>query len=139
MSWKVKVKGMKELEREIDKVANEMKDALQMGTEEAANSVASIVRSNAPAGPTGNLQGAVETKPLPRRDGLPEVTMVGLNYNKAPHQALIEFGTGPRYHASGKYVGQMPAQPFFRRSIDGARGLIKNRIEERARGPIKRR
>ena len=135
MGFKVKVKGIKELEREIDKVANEMKDALQMGTDEAASSVATIIRSNAP----GSISEAVETKPLPQRDRYPEVTMVGVNYNKAPHSHLIEYGSGPRYHASGKYVGQMPANPFFRRSIDGARGLIKNRIEERARGPIKRR
>jgi len=135
MAWKVKVKGMKELEREIDKVANEMKNALQMGTEEAASSVATIIRGSAP----GSISEAVETKPLPQSDRYPEVTMVGVNYRRAPHAHLIEFGSGPRYHASGKYVGQMPAQPFFRRSIDGARGLVKNRIEERARGPIKRR
>jgi len=139
MGWKVKVKGTKELQKELDKVANEMKDALQLGTEEAANSVAGIVRSNAPVGPTGNLRGAVETKPLPRRDGYPEVTMVGVNYKKAPHQHLVEFGSGPRYHSSGRYVGQMPAQPFFRRSIDGARGLVKSIIRENAETPIKRR
>lgn len=27
---------------------------------------------------------------------------------------LIEFGTGPRYHKSGKFVGVMPAFPFMR-------------------------
>lgn len=27
---------------------------------------------------------------------------------------LQEFGTGPRYHKSGKYVGQAPTQPFLR-------------------------
>ena len=139
MKMKVEVKGMKELEREMKKVVAEMKDALQMGTEEAASSVANIIRSNAPAGPTGNLKKSVTTKLLPRKRDYPEVTMVGCDYSIAPHQHLVEFGSGPRYHASGKYVGQMPANPFFRRSIDGARGLIKNRIEERARGPIKRR
>ena len=133
--WKVEVKGMKELQREIDNVAEEMKDALQMGTEEAASAVAGIIRSNAP----GSIAEAVETKPLPQGKNYPEVTMVGINYRKAPHQHLVEFGSGPRYHASGKYVGQMPAQPFFRQSIDGARSLIKGRIEERASGPIERR
>ena len=135
MSWRVEIKGMDKLNKEIDKIVQEMRDDLQMGTDEAANAVAAIIRSNAP----GSISEAVETRPLPQKEGYPEVTMVGVNYNKAPHAHLVEFGTGPRYHASGKYVGQMPAQPFFRRSIDGARGLIKNRIEERARGPIKRR
>ena len=135
MSWRVEIKGMDKLNKEIDKIVQEMRDDLQMGTYEAANAVAAIIRSNAP----GSISEAVETRPLPQKEGYPEVTMVGISHAKAPHAHIVEFGTGPRYHASGKYVGQMPANPFFRRSIDGARGLIKNRIEERARGPIKRR
>lgn len=44
----------------------------------------------------------------------------------APHGHLAEFGTGPRYHKSGKYVGQMPATPFIRPAFDAeARGTIK--------------
>ena len=134
-NWKVKVKGMKELEREMEKVVKEMKDELQTGTNDAANAVAGIVRSNAP----GSIAEAVETKALPRKDNYPNVTMVGVNYNKAPHQHLVEYGTAPRYTSDGAYRGQMPADPFFRRSIDGAHGLIKNTIRDRARSPIDRR
>lgn len=36
----------------------------------------------------------------------------------APQAHLVEFGTGPRYHESGKYVGEMPAQPFMRPAYD---------------------
>lgn len=31
---------------------------------------------------------------------------------------LVEFGTGPRYQANGRYVGEMPAQPFLRPAFD---------------------
>lgn len=34
------------------------------------------------------------------------------------HAHLVEFGTGPRYHKNGRYVGEMPAQPFLRPAFD---------------------
>lgn len=135
MDIKVQVTGMKELEKELDRVAREMKDALCLGTEEAARAVGEIVRLRAP----GSIKRAVRTKPLPRKDKYPEVTLVGIDYHQAPHAHLVEFGTGPRYHASGKYVGQMPAQPFFRESIDMARGAVAGQIKRRARGPLDKR
>ena len=44
---------------------------------------------------------------------------VGANYRKgtegyAPHAHIVEFGTEPRFHSSGKFVGQMPAYPMLR-------------------------
>ena len=135
MTWKVKVKGIKELQKELDNVAKEMKQELKIGTEEAAENVADIVRSNAP----GSLSEAVDTKSLPERSNYPQTTMVGLSYNKAPHQHLVEYGTGPRYTNDGAYRGQMPPNPFFRKSIDGARDMIKDTIQNNAREPIDRR
>ena len=132
--FKVKMTGMKELEQNMKKVIDEMEDALESGTMDGAEYAAGIVRSNAP----GSLAQAVTTKPLPRRAQYPPNTMVGLLWDGYQHQHLVEFGTGPRYQASGKYVGQMPANPFFRRSIDQARGGIKQRIANRAKGPIER-
>jgi len=36
----------------------------------------------------------------------------------APHAHLVEFGTGPRYQANGKYVGIMTPDPFLRPAWD---------------------
>jgi HK97 gp10 family phage protein len=36
----------------------------------------------------------------------------------APHAWLVEHGSGPRAHESGKSTGQMPANPFFRNAWD---------------------
>lgn len=126
--FQVKVEGLKELQAEMNKVVKEMEDALQMGTDEAAGAVAGVVRANAPLGPTGNLRKSVTTKPLPRKSGYPQVTLIGCDYRIAPHQHLVEFGSA-----------RSSANPFFRRSIDGARGTIKSAIANRARGPLNRR
>jgi len=42
---------------------------------------------------------------------------LGVQPSRKAH--LIEFGSGPRYHKTGKYVGQMPASPFLRPAFDG--------------------
>ncbi|MFV1620469.1 hypothetical protein [Phaeobacter sp. JH20_26] len=42
----------------------------------------------------------------------------------APHAHLIEFGTGDRYHESGKYVGAVVADPFMRPAWDANRERV---------------
>jgi len=36
----------------------------------------------------------------------------------APHAHLIEFGTGPRHHRDGKFVGAVMPEPFMRPAWD---------------------
>lgn len=126
--FEVKITGMKELKQNMDAVVKDMKDAMEIGTNEAAEYAAGIVRGNTPVGPTGNLLDAVTTKPLPTRGNYPPNTMVGLDYNIAPHQHLVEFGTV-----------KSRANPFFRSSIEQAKGGIKQRIKAAGQGPIDRR
>jgi HK97 gp10 family phage protein len=42
---------------------------------------------------------------------------------------LVEFGTGPRYQKGGKYVGEMPAQPFLRPAFDAEAGPSVDRLK----------
>lgn len=135
----IKVTGMDALKKEMKAVMEEMKKACGEGTDACADRLAAIVRRNAPRGPTGNLQRAVTTKKLPDKPYYPAVTMVGLDYRIAPHQHLVEFGTGPRQHASGKSVGTMPASGFFRKSIDEGRRQIVGTMQTYCRKPIERR
>lgn len=41
---------------------------------------------------------------------------------------LEEFGTGPRFHKSGKYVGIMRARPFMRPAWDATRQQVLDRL-----------
>ncbi len=139
MALKFKIEGMEELKAEMNRLLGEMREATGDGVEACAESLAEIVRNNTPEGPTKNLKRAVTTKKLPDKPRYPPTTMVGLDYGIAPHQHLVEFGTGPRYHKSGKSVGYMPAQGFFRRAIDQASGRIENIMRSHAKKPIERR
>lgn len=46
----------------------------------------------------------------------------------APHAHLIEFGTMPRHHDSGKFVGAVMADPFMRPAWDAHRPLLLERL-----------
>ena len=109
------------------------------------------IRRAAPEGPTGNLRrGIVAGKFKPAIKGAPGF-FVRVSGRIAPHAWLVEHGTGglryPTHKASkvkaGKWLaafngivrwiehtGRMPANPFFRRTVDARRneteaGLVK--------------
>lgn len=45
------------------------------------------------------------------------------------HAHLVEFGTGPRYLKNGKYVGEMPPDPFLRPAFDVESGPTIERLK----------
>ncbi|MZR14227.1 hypothetical protein GQE99_14485 [Maritimibacter sp. DP07] len=50
---------------------------------------------------------------------------------EAPHAHLVEFGTGPRWQKStGRYVGEMPANPFMRRSWEATKGRVLAKLSK---------
>ena len=46
----------------------------------------------------------------------------------SPRAHLEEFGTGPRFHKSGKYVGIMRARPFMRPAWDATKQQVLDRL-----------
>lgn len=48
----------------------------------------------------------------------------------APHAHLIEFGTGPRFHRSGKDVGAVAPDPFMRPAWDANKGGMLDNLGE---------
>ncbi|MFS4583752.1 hypothetical protein [Phaeobacter sp. C3_T13_0] len=58
------------------------------------------------------------------------VTMYVGSTNAAPHAHLIEFGTEPRYHKSGKYVGAVAPDPSLGPAWDAHKDQILSGIAE---------
>ena len=78
---------------------------------------------------------AVTSKLSPRQAGMARgdrgrslVTMyvgaVSQDGSHAPQAHLIEFGTGPRFHRSGKFVGSVSPDPFMRPAWDAHKGQM---------------
>lgn len=65
------------------------------------------------------------------------VTMYVGSTPKAPQAHLLEWGTGPRFHKSGKYVGAVAPQPMLTPSWDARKGQILEGLAASLREEIK--
>ena len=98
------------------------KTVLRNALKKAAKPVYNAVKESAPVGLTGNLKAGVLMSP--KRYGKSvrskgsSFFFVGMDKILAPHAWMVEYGTGPRFLANGKYVGEMPPSKFFRTAWD---------------------
>lgn len=137
--------------RSIDKMLAELpkamgKAVLRKSLNKAGRVIRNEAKQNAPVGETGNLKKSmiVSTKlhgrKVKSRQGV--IVFVGADHMEAPHAHLVEFGTAPREHKSGKSTGQMPANPFFRNAWDAkkdeAMKVLTKSIEEELLSAAKR-
>lgn len=122
----IRIEGMKELDRALQKLkAGTARNVVKRGLEAALQPVASAAKANAPrTNRTGdgyvhladtivvsaklNEQESKFAHRLPRT-----VTQMYVGAD-SPHAHLIEFGTGPRHHKSGRFVGSVSPEPFMR-------------------------
>lgn len=109
---------------------------------DALSPVEEAARDLAPKGPTGNLRESVavshrlnpsQAAEAPREGQHVLHMYVGAN---APHAHLVEFGTGPRRHKSGKFVGAMPPNPWMRPAWDGNSDAVLARLTDALREQI---
>jgi hypothetical protein len=95
------------LSKELQPVAD-MANGLWPGADDSAFAVSSKLKRN--------LQKA--------KSSTTAVTMYVGATPSAPHSHLLEFGTEPRFHESGKYVGAVSPRPMLTPSWDAFRGQI---------------
>lgn len=112
----VTIKGEKELTRRLNAIADHSarRGVIRKGLNAGATVMIKEARRNTPKGPTGNLKKSWKKSRVMRDDGLPAIIV----HNVAPHAHLVEFGTVYRFHKSGKAVGMMYYNPFFRKTLN---------------------
>lgn len=152
MEVKIDVKGLKELEKRIREISKEVgPDKVEPVLMKAGRDLAKEIRRNAPVGPTGNLKRSIKTKKLKRIGNTPATVITAVDRKIAPHAHLVEFGTqGPRVPKKakvmydkeekkfyGKEVGPMPANPFFRRTVDTQMPRIAKQVLRDLEGLVK--
>lgn len=130
----VKLKGTKELNRAIKKAKRKLDHKeLQAIFQQGAQMMEDEAKRRTPSGPTGNLKDAIYTRQMGTD---PLVYIAAVDRTQAPHAHLVEHGTGPRYQdETGKYVGEMPANPYWRPAWD----TISPRIESFLLKELRRR
>lgn len=128
MNVKLKVTGFKEMDRQLKQMKTAtakatVRRAMKVALEPVRAAAASSAPRSGGAGPhmadgigIAHKLTKRQAREAKRGDGPDLASMyVGAEDPKAH---LIEFGTGPRFHKSGKFVGVMPAQPFMRPAWD---------------------
>ncbi|WP_137387969.1 HK97-gp10 family putative phage morphogenesis protein [Rhodoligotrophos defluvii] len=139
-SFTFKLEGAKELDRALAELPKAYaKSALRDMLKKAAKPVADAARARAPEGPNRKLRGSIRVstrlKESQRRGrvkrGAVEI-FIGATYPPGNNAHLVEFGTGPRYHKNGKYVGQMPPKPFMRPAWDASKDQALAILREEA-------
>jgi HK97 gp10 family phage protein len=134
------LQGFKDLDALLREMPRQLAgQAVTSGMRKALQPVAAAARAYAP----GSLDTRIRIAPTIKAGQMPQalekpgkgkrVMFVGAT---APHAHLVEFGTGPRYHANGKYVGVMPPDPFLRPAWDANKDQVLATLAEVIREEI---
>jgi HK97 gp10 family phage protein len=134
---------------QLDKVLQEMakttaKRTARKAMSQALDPVLQAARDLAPVGPTGRLRDGVNVSHKLNKSQAGEAPREGKDVlhmyvgSNSPHAHLVEFGTGPRHHKSGKYVGSMPPNPWMRPAWDGNRQAVLDGLAAALRAEIEK-
>jgi HK97 gp10 family phage protein len=134
----MKLEGLKEMQRALKKLPDNIQwhvviEALLDAGEPMRDEAAMLAPDATPLGVGLSKSLVVSEKAtggeLDRKD---EATVyVGPKTdrpNSGSHGLVVELGSGPRYHESGKFVGQMPPAPFLRPAFDATKVAVLRRF-----------
>ena len=136
---KVSLDGVTELTEAFKELTRAtQKNVVTRALVEAGEPVVDAAKAAAPVA-SGDLRDSIQASAKAgkgrRSKGDLSFAYIGPSYSKrdtdyAPHAHLVEFGTVARYHKSGKFVGQAPAQPFLRPAWDSRKQQVIGRFAE---------
>lgn len=146
---KIRVEGFRELEAALLALPRSTsRSVVRRGLKAALAPVEAAARAAAPRD-RGQLADSIaistkltksqakEARALFARGSLSRNAMImHVGASGLPHAHLMEFGTGPRYHKSGKYVGQVSPQPFMRPAWDANRNKVLEILSDSIRVEI---
>lgn len=134
MTASLKISGFKEIDELLQSMPRQLAgQGVTAGLRRALQPVAAAARSYAPGSLDTRIRIAPTIKAGQQAQSIEKpgkgkrVMFVG---STAPHAHLVEFGTGPRYHKSGKYVGIMPPDPFLRPAWDANKDKVLATLSE---------
>lgn len=136
----LKIAGFREIDVLLQAMPRQLAgQGVNAGLRRALQPVATAARAYAPGSLSGSIRIAPTIKAGQQMQSIEKpgkgrrVMYVG---SGAPHAHLVEFGTGPRFHKSGKYVGIMPPDPFLRPAWDANKDQVLATLADAIRDEI---
>lgn len=120
----MKVTGLREIEKALaDLPRSTSKSVARRGMRKELLPVAAMANALWPGSSDDVFRIAArvaKSQPQPKRDDSVVNLYVGApgGANGTPEAHLLEFGTGPRFHKSGKFVGQVSPTPMLQPAWD---------------------
>jgi HK97 gp10 family phage protein len=145
MTASLRIEGMQELEAEFARLENPSQRiaSARRALRKAAEPLAKLAASMAPRD-SGKLAESIgygtrlakrqagQHRKMFQDDRAAVEMFVGASYatgGGGRHAHLVEFGTGPRRHKSGKFVGSVSPRPFLRPAWDSYQSAMLNTIK----------
>ena len=110
---------------------------LEQALYEGAQMIQASARANVHSRSGSLARSIVARKFVHKRHNAP-AAFVAIDRRYAWWAHLIEYGTAPRYHKSGKSVGAVAAQAFMRRAVDANRWTTMARVRSKMSQLVKR-
>lgn len=140
MTASLKVSGFKEIDALLQAMPRHLAgQGVTAGMRKALRPVAAAARAYA----AGSLSERIRIAPTIKADQMAQSIINDMRNKRlmfvgsgAPHAHLVEFGTGPRFHKSGKYVGIMPPDPFLRPAWDANKDQVLATLADAIRDEI---
>ncbi len=143
--FEVTLEGTEDLQKQFNELTKRLSaDEVEPLFLEGATTVADAARANAPKGPTGNLKEGIIAKLLRRYKDHPAAAIAAINYKKAPHAGLVEYGTSERIGGekskryAGRRFGIMPRHPFFRPAWDTNKDSVLETILSKLKSKVEK-
>lgn len=129
----IKLEGQEEFKVRVSNFNRILATDLEKIVKRNATRVTKVGKSNAPVGPTGNLQNSIRSKDVSKKLGLSYklAKTTAARKKMAPHRHLVELGTRDRMTKAGAARGRMPSNPFMARVENAVAPQYQREIRER--------
>lgn len=127
--WGARLNGGPALTRKIKELEQALgQDAVVKVLSEAGIPIENAARALAP---WAHIKRAIVRRPFRNQIPNSPAAFVAIDFRYAPDAYWAEFGTGPRYHKkTGKYVGALAAQPFWRPAVRSNANAVRRNIRK---------
>lgn len=132
---------MKEIQRKLRKMESRLrKRIVRRSLRRGIKPIREAAKAKAPRGTRAKeskpLHKTIVTRSQRRRRGRDEISVKVTHTQDGAHAHLVEHGTGPRYMPDGKYVGEMPAQPYMRPAYDANKAKAQRIVRDELKKAI---
>jgi len=132
----VKILGMKQVQKNLDKVGKSLSEAKTKGLIEVGETGVSIIKRNTPV-KDGRLRGSMTYTIANKQDGLESPASRSDTLDKNPKKDVVILGTNVIYARRVEFFSKTGSAGFFLRSFNQIKKVVKPILEKHYKRALK--